>query len=124
MASPDGPTQNLDWKKASVTKTGIDLVKLHTGRFAPSDANKIMIERLGKILKGEIAITDVDKRFYTHELRELERYRSLGVADGIEGNVWNNAHTATLEDFKLKDSSDLFYTPDAIIADNKQVYGE
>ena len=127
MYNPDkagGPTQNLDWKKASVTKPGINLVKLHTGRFAPSDANKIMIERLGKILKGEIAITDVDKRFYTHELRELERYRSLGVADGIEGNVWNNAHSATLEDFKLKDSSDLFYTPDAIIAENKQVYGE
>ncbi|QQN26472.1 S-type pyocin domain-containing protein [Pseudomonas syringae group genomosp. 3] len=127
MYDPDnagGPTQNLDWTTASVTQNGIDLVKLHTGRFEPSDANAVMIDRLEKILRSELSMTDTDKRFYTHELRELERYRALGVADGVEGEVWNNAHTATLEDYKLKDSSESFYTPEAITAENKQVYGE
>jgi len=127
MYNPDkagGPTQDLDWATATVTQEGIDLVKLHTSRFVPSDANKIMIERLEKILSGQIPVTDVDKRFYTHEMRELERYRALGVADGVEGNVWNNAHAATLEDYKLRDADDLFYTPEAIAAEIKQVYGE
>lgn len=131
MYNPDkagGPTQDLDWTTASVTQEGIDLVKLHTSRFAPSDANAVMIDRLEKILSGELAITDVDKRFYTHETRELERYRALGVADGVEpkddGVTWNNTHTATLEDYKLKDGSDIFYTPEAIVAYNKQTYGE
>ena len=131
MYNPDkagGPTQDLDWTTASVTQEGIDLVKLHTGRFDPSDANVVMIDRLEKILTGELAITDVDKRFYTHEIRELERYRALGVADGVEpkdgGAIWNNTHAATLEDYKLKDGSDVFYTPEAIAAYNKQTYGE
>lgn len=43
---------------------------------------------------------------------------------GVEGNVWNNAHAATLEDYKLRDADDLFYTPEAIAAEIKQVYGE
>jgi len=127
MYNPDkagGPTQNLDWTTASVTQEGIDLVKLHTGRFDPSDANKIMIDRLEKILSGQATIEDVDKRFYTHEIRELERYRTLGVLDGVmpsdDGATWNNTHAATLEDFKLKDGADLFYTPEAIEADRLQ----
>ncbi|MFL1542844.1 S-type pyocin domain-containing protein [Pseudomonas sp. O39] len=127
LYNPDkagGPTQDLDWTTASVTLEGIDLVKLHTGRFAPSDANKIMIDRLEKILSGHVPIADVDKRFYTHEIRELERYRALGVADGIapddRGVTWNNAHAATLEDYKLKDGEGLFYTPEAIEADRVQ----
>ena len=130
MYNPDkagGPTQDLDWTTASVTQEGIDLVKLHTGRFGPSDANNLMIDRLEKILSGEISLTDVDKRFYTHEIRELERYRTLGVADGVkpeDGTIWNSAHAATLEDYKLKDGSDLFYTPEALEADKIQIERE
>ncbi len=106
-----------------MTQAGIDLVKLHTGRFSPSDANAIMIDRLKKILLGKLVITDVDKRFYTHEIRELERFRALGVADGVNSDddvVWNNTHAATLEDYKVKDAFELLYTPDAIEADEKQ----
>ncbi len=130
MYNPDkagGPTQDLDWTTASVTQEGIDLVKLHTGRFDPSDANKIMIDRLEKILSGQISITDIDKRFYTHEIRELERYRTQGFTDGVNPKndpIWNNAHTATLEDYKLKDGFDLFYTQEALAADNAQVERE
>ncbi|WP_063177423.1 hypothetical protein, partial [Serratia plymuthica] len=75
------------------------------------------------ILKGELAATDTDKRFYTHEVRELERYRNLGVKDGQltenEGEVWNNTHTATLEDYKLSSDDALLYTPDALDSVNK-----
>ncbi|WNW10589.1 S-type pyocin domain-containing protein [Pseudomonas sp. DTU_2021_1001937_2_SI_NGA_ILE_001] len=116
-----GPTQDLDWTTASVTQEGIELVELHTGRFSPSDANIIMVERLKQIVRGELEITDTDKRFYTHELRELERYRILGVPDGVIGSVWNDAHAATLEDYKLKDVVELLYTPEAIAADFKQM---
>ncbi|QHD10047.1 S-type pyocin domain-containing protein [Pseudomonas sp. R76] len=130
MYNPDkagGPTQDLDWTTATVTQEGIDLVKLHTSRFDTSDANKIMLDRLEKILSGQISITDIDKRFYTHEIRELERYRALGIADGVKPNddtIWNSAHTATLEDYRLKDGFDLFYTPEAIEADDAQVERE
>lgn len=122
-----GPTLKLDWTSAAVTQAGIDLVRLHTSRFRPSDANDMMIERLEKISRGELLLTDVDRRFYTHELRELERFRALGIPDGFideHGPDWNNTHTATLEDYKLADAFDLFYTQDAIEADDKQMERE
>ncbi|WP_371318470.1 S-type pyocin domain-containing protein [Pseudomonas sp. PDM30] len=123
-AKAGGPILDLDWTNATVTQTGIDLVKLHTGRFSPSDANAIMIDRLEKILLGKLVVTEVDKRFYTHEIRELERFRALGVVDGVDPNddgvIWNNTHAATLEDYKVKDAFELLYTPDAIEADEKQ----
>ncbi len=63
-----------------------------------------MIKRLEDIEAGNIEITDWDKRFYTHELREYERYKNLGVEDGFSSTeIWENTHTATLEDFKLSD---------------------
>lgn len=127
-AKAGGPVLDLQWSNATVTQEGIDAVKLYTGRFNPSDANTIMIFRLEKILQGEISITDTDKRFYTHELRELERFRALGVPDNKspndDGTIWNNAHTATLEDYKLKDSFELLYTADAIEADDRQLERE
>lgn len=58
-----GPIQNLDWKTATIDRAGVDKVKLHTQRFAESDANKVMINRLDKILRGEMQPTDTDKRF-------------------------------------------------------------
>lgn len=126
-----GPVQNLDWSNTTIDQTGIDKVKLHTSRFAQSDANQVMIDRLEKILKGELQQTDTDKRFYTHEIRELERYRALGIKDGdVSGaggdapETWNNTHTATLEDFKLKSDDSLFYTDDAIKAAEQQEWRE
>lgn len=131
MYNPDkagGAIQDLDWVSAVVTQEGIALVKLHTSRFSPSDANNIMVARLEQILRGEIVASDVDKRFYTHEIRELERYRALGVSDSLNpedrGMTWNNTHTATLEDFKLTDLVELFYTAEAIEADEAQIWRE
>jgi hypothetical protein len=87
-----------------------------------------MLERLEKILNGTMSATDTDKRFITHELRGLERFRALGIADRIlpddRGEAWNNTHTATLEDFQLKSEGELLYTPEALEADLKQVQRE
>lgn len=120
-----GPIKTSDWRTAIITAEGIDLIKLHTGRFEQSDANTIMISRLEKILSGLIPLTDTDRRFFTHELRELERYRAIGVPDGVQpddnGATWNNAHTAALEDFQLGASADLLYTPEALEADDRQM---
>lgn len=118
-----GPVQNLNWRSAVINKAGIDKVKLHTGRFGESAANKVMIDRLEKILSGQLQVTDTDKRFYTHELRELERYRALGVPDNVKpddkGVTWNNTHTATLEDYKINEKTDPLYTKDAEEAEYK-----
>ncbi len=57
-----------------------------------------------------------------------ERYRALGIADGVKpndnGTTWNNTRAATLEDYKLKDADELIYTSEAIVAENRQLCGE
>nr|WP_246494767.1 hypothetical protein [Brenneria izadpanahii] len=122
-----GPILELDWKNIKIDRAGVDKVKLHTGRFAETPENKVMIDRLEKILKGELQATDTDKRFYTHEVRELERYRNLGIRDGAvpqsvkeQKDVWNNTHTATLEDYKINEREQALYTDEALQAAYEQ----
>lgn len=75
-----------------------------------------MISRLKKIANKELLPEKYDLNYYTHECREYQHYCNLGwetgEPNGLDGyELWNNAHTATLEDFKIKDT-DLFH-PDA-----------
>lgn len=120
-----GPILDLDWRKAVITQEGIEAVKLHISRLDQSDANDVMVQRLEKILHGYWVLTNADLRYYTHEMRELERFRALGLSDDFKPEngspVWNNAHTATLEDYKLSSDDTLLYSPDAITAGNKQI---
>ncbi|MNF57618.1 hypothetical protein D3C85_800260 [compost metagenome] len=82
-----------------------------------------MIDRLQKVLRGDIPVTDTGKRFYSHELRELERYRALGFADSVEDeSIWNDAHTATLEDYGIHEGTSPLYTQEAKDAGNRQEY--
>ncbi|MVF02729.1 pyocin [Serratia marcescens] len=122
-----GPIQNLDWKGASIDRAGVDKVKLHTGRFEQTPENQVMIDRLDKILKGDLQPTDTDRRFYIHEIRELERYRNLGIKDGEvphsvqeQKAVWNNTHTATLEDYRINEKEQALYTDGALQAAYEQ----
>ncbi|WP_256352803.1 S-type pyocin domain-containing protein [Pseudomonas sp. PDM31] len=119
-----GPAVNMEWTDAIASQEGTNIVKLHTSKFLQSDANKVMIERLDRILGGELEMTDIDRRFYTHEIREFERFKALGYGDtempDPDSPVWNNVHTATLEDFKLKDDPSLLYTPEALAAAAEQ----
>jgi len=96
-----------------ITPDGLAEVERHLSRFGPDETNRKMMERLREIAAGNRAPTDADKYFYTHELREFERYKALGWADGVPDDpdaahrLWNNTHTATLEEYGIKDA-DLF----------------
>jgi hypothetical protein len=89
-----------------------------------SNADRIMIERLENILRGTLEITDTDNRFYAHRLRTLERFRAMGIADDFipkkNPSIWNNAHSAALEDYKLGNDESLRYTAEAIKAAIRQ----
>ncbi len=77
-----------------------------------------MLSRLQQIADGKLAPTQYDLNFYTHEIRECRRYTNLGWESGVPEDadarheLWNNAHTATLEDYRLKDEN--LYHPDAL----------
>lgn len=112
-----GPIENLTTDGVNITHEGIATVEKHISRFDHDPANDVMIGRLKNIAKGQMPPEQVDLNYYTHECREYQRYCNLGweagEPDGVAGyDMWNNAHTATLEDFKLKDG-DLFH-PDAL----------
>lgn len=119
-----GPTLEMEWDTVVAAQEGVNAVTMHISRFPSSDANKVMLDRLEKVLRGELEMTDTDRRFYTHELRELERFRALGYGDtetpDPDSPVWNNVHTATLEDYKLKDDPSLLYTAEALAAAKEQ----
>lgn len=113
-----GPIENLSWQDAEITVDGIQQIRRHTDRFGEVPENNEMIQRLEQIQRGELAATDADRRFYTHELREYQRYQNLGIPDGVDPGheVWNNTHTAALEDYQLIDfdsnGQHNLYTPE------------
>lgn len=117
-----GPIEELDWRGVVITEEGVALVKLHTARFGESAENAVMISRLDEILSGVRETNNIDRRFYTHEIRELQRYRNLGLSDHSNAsNLWNHTHTATLEDYKPSDDEALFYSHEALEAANSQL---
>ena len=115
-----GPVRNLSTEGVRITNRGIDVVERHVSRFQPDEANNFMIERLRRIAQGSLEPTEWDLNYYTHELREYVRYRRLGWESGIPKDpmeahrLWNNAHTATLEDYRL--NGDMLYYPEVIHA--------
>jgi hypothetical protein len=109
-----GPIQTLDWRTAVIQKEGVATVQRHVGRFGLVRANQKMISRLDQISRSELTPTDYDRRYYTHELREYERYQALQVPDGVDPGyeIWNDAHSATLEDYQLNEQNQPLYHPD------------
>jgi Pre-toxin TG len=106
--------------KIKITHHAVDVVESHVSRFGPDAANQHMIQRLRNIASGKMVATQVDRNFYSHELREFTRYRKLGWKTGVPTNnelkaaLWNNTHTATLEDYRLSSKLSELYTPQAI----------
>lgn len=103
------------------THRGVDVVARHLARFDPDPANSGMLARLRAIAYGALTPTPWDTSFYAHELREFVRYQRRGWADGVPASfearhaLWNDTHTATLEDYRLadRDRDDLpLYHPD------------
>jgi hypothetical protein len=111
-----GPVEHLMVEETFITAQGILLAERHLSRFEPDDENLEMLRRLRRIAQGSMQPTSFDLNFYCHELREFQRYQALGWPEGqpddLEDayNLWNNAHTATLEDFRVTD--DDLYHPD------------
>jgi hypothetical protein len=79
-----------------------------------------MVQRLRDIAAGKLKPTQADLNFYSHELRESIRYKRLGFLNGqpldadAAYDLWNNAHTATLEDYLLKEGRGVLYHPSVI----------
>jgi uncharacterized protein (UPF0335 family) len=105
IANCGGEILNLDWQNIEIFEEGLDLVKAHLERFESVEANRKMINRLEKIIDGEIKPTDFDRRFYTHEIREYRRFKNLGHKNTgykeFPENLYDDAHSSTLEDFKI-----------------------
>lgn len=113
-----GPILKLSYQNVKITQKGADIVEFHVRRFNPvGQAELKMVERLRRIADGKILPEPVDLRFYTHELREYLRYKKIGYPTGQPEDtdeayeVWNNAHTATLEDYSLKEGPGVLFHP-------------
>jgi hypothetical protein len=112
-----GQIRRLSAGRVRVTDRGIDVIERHLARFGTNPPNQAMIRRLRSIAAGRTPPTRFDLNFYTHELREFVRYRRLGWQSGEPSDtdaaydLWNHAHTATLEDYALRD--DEIYHPDS-----------
>ena len=113
-----GKILNLSYQNVKITDKGVGLVEAHVRRFNPvGEAELRMVERLRGITTKTLVAEPVDLRFYTHELREYLRYKKLGYPTGQPADpdeayeLWNNAHTATLEDYKLKEGFGVLFHP-------------
>ncbi|MEK0178753.1 MAG: hypothetical protein EAZ78_18395 [Oscillatoriales cyanobacterium] len=113
-----GKILNLSYQNVKITDKGVALVEAHVRRFDPvGEAELKMVERLRSIATQTLVAEPVDLRFYTHELREYLRYKKLGYPTAQPTNpddayeLWNNAHTATLEDYKLKEGFGVLFHP-------------
>lgn len=101
------------WTDANINQLGINDVKTHLSRFEDVDGdNAFMINRLEKINNKEISVTDYNKRFYTHELEEYNRYKTNGMLDSLnDEDFYYNAHTASLESYGINEVDMPLYHP-------------
>ncbi len=106
-----GAIKNLSMRNVKITHKGIDKVVEHIRRFDYDAGNEYMIQRLRNIADGKMPASQVDLNYFTHELREGFRYKKLGIPNGQQPvdpeearRIWNNTHTATLEEFAVRES--------------------
>jgi hypothetical protein len=92
---------------------------MSSSSMLPGSALIRRIKRFRAIAAGQLRATGADRNFYSHELREFVRYRRRGfpIGAGDDSDLWNNAHTAALEDHGLREldahgNRNLFH-PDA-----------
>lgn len=104
------PIRFLSSGNILIAHHAIDIVEKHLRRFAKvfELPELIMIKRLRQIADEKRKATKNDVNFYAHELREFVRYRKLGFENGRgdDFELWNNLHTATLEDYRLREKDD------------------
>ena len=112
-----GPIRHLTTHRIKITHQDVDVVEQHLARFGPDSANQGMIQRLREVVSGQLPPSQTDLNFYAHELEEFVRSRRLGWrtdqpsrADAAY-ELWDNAHTATLEDYGLREGPGVLYHP-------------
>src|SRR5437868_315633 len=108
-----GPIRELNYEGVRISPRGVGAVEQHLSRFTQSGflgaSEQAMLDRIREISAETREPSEYDLRFYTHELREFVRYRALGFETGQPTdadeayNLWNNAHTATLEDYRINE---------------------
>lgn len=115
-----GPIRQLDAEKAEITQGGVQEVAAHLRRFTGGGSldtpEQGMLDRLTSIASGAMKPTSYDLNFFTHELDEASRYAQLGfgpesgvdLGDSEMYEVWNDVHTAALEDYGISDAG-LFH---------------
>jgi hypothetical protein len=110
-----GKIQELSVERLRFTPRGLEVVRKHLRRFGfPTETPReaLMVKRLEKlVLEAPKTATQWDRQFYAHELRELVRYRRLKIQDEGTRDEWNNAHTATLKDYRIVDAESMLYHP-------------
>ena len=110
-----GPIRDLSIERLKITSKAVDVVETHTARFGPDAQNAAQIKRLRDIVSGRITAAEEDLNFYAHEMREYVRYRKLNYKTGVPSNpddahkLWNDTHTATLEDYGISSSNELYH---------------
>jgi hypothetical protein len=117
LAAAGGPIHRLRADRIKLTHRGIDVVERHVARFGEDPLNRAMLQRLRDIAAEQLTPSEADLNFYSHELREFVRYRRLGWPAGQSSGIddayrlWNNAHTAALEDYRLTEGPGVLYHP-------------
>ena len=120
-----GSTLPLSTERLQVKPNGVARVEQHVSRFGPDPKNQAQVQRLKDHLANpkDHPLEKADLEFYAHELRESARYRKLGYEDRKTGEVWqpsdqdeayqvwNDTHTATLEDYGIKEGQGVLYHP-------------
>jgi hypothetical protein len=104
-----GPIEPKSLDDVKITHEGVDKVESHVSRFGSDPNNDAMMARQRAIADGKLEASIEDKAFHAHELDEYQRYQNLGFKDGIPDDpeeafqLWNNAHTAALEDYGMSE---------------------
>lgn len=113
--------------RIKVTTRGVDVIEEHLARFGADPPNAVMIDRLRRIGRGELAATPQDLQFYAHELREKVLYRQAGISNGERGSyeVTSQAHARALREYGLtKDPNELYHPEADIIGADAKILNE
>jgi len=96
--------------REEITHGTVREVEVHISRFETDPFNEAMLMRLRAIADGKLEATIEDKAFHAHEIDEYQRYQNLGFKEGqpkdrdASRELWNNAHTAALEDYGMPEA--------------------
>jgi YD repeat-containing protein len=91
-------------REVMISQKGLDIVKNHLSRFGDFSENKLMLQRLENILKGNKSLTGADASFYVHELSEATK-----MARGFD---YTKAHQFALDKYQVSPFS--VYHPEVI----------